>query len=721
MDKVECCVDGKVIEIETGRIAKQSNGAAIVSCGQAAVLVTANRAKPRMGIDFFPLTVDYLERIYASGKIPGGFFKRERGLTEKEVLTSRFIDRSLRPLFPDGYRDETQVTATVLSAEPGYDTDMLAFVGASAAVVLSDIPFPEPIAAVRVSRVDGQLVANGSFDDNDATDLNVIIAGTRDSIVMVEGGAREVSEADMLQALRFGHEQLQPLLDAQAELVRRAGKTKRQLSPKKPDPELVSQIDALARERIKAASRTLEKHARYRALNEIDSEVLPRFLSEYRSRPRSLSTLAEVEEAQQGARELEADVKAILHDLRADVMREAILAGEPRLDGRSATEIRPIQCQVQAFPRLHGSALFTRGETQAVVTVTLGGKRDEQMIEGLRDTFFRNFYLHYNFPAYSVGEVRPLRAPNRREQGHGALAERALRAVLPDMEESPFTIRIVSEIMESNGSSSMASVCGGALALMDAGIQITTPVAGIAMGLITDGKRNAVLSDILGDEDHLGDMDFKVAGSRDGITAIQMDIKIDGLDWKVMETALEQACVGRLHILDCMARETAAMLPNFKPREELSENAPRVSIVWVKPDRIRDVIGPGGKVIRGIQESTGAKVDIEDSGRCTIFAPDRTSLEACQQMVEEITQEAEVGKLYFGKVKRVTDFGAFVEVFPGTDGLLHISELADHRVERVEDICVEGDEVMVKCLDVDPSGKIRLSRRAAIEEQLAQS
>ena len=525
----------------------------------------------------------------------------------------------------------------------------------------------------------------------------------------------------MLKALRFGHEQMQPLLDAQVELVRKAGKAKLEVAAKKPDPGLVAQIDALARERIEAASRTPEKHARYRALNQVDSEVLPRFLSEYKSQPRTLASLADVEEAQRGARELQAEVKQILHDLRADVMREAILVGESRLDGRSTTDVRPIQCQVQAFPRLHGSALFTRGETQAVVTVTLGGKRDEQMIEGLRDTFFRNFYLHYNFPAYSVGEVRPLRAPNRREQGHGALAERALRAVLPDMEESPFTLRVVSEIMESNGSSSMASVCGGALALMDAGIQITAPVAGIAMGLITDGKRNAVLSDILGDEDHLGDMDFKVAGSRDGITAIQMDIKIDGLDWDVMETALEQARVGRLHILDCMARETAERLPNFKPREELSENAPRVSIVWVKPDRIRDVIGPGGKVIRGIQESTGAKVDIEDSGRCTIFASDKTSLEACQQMVEEITQEAEVGKLYFGKVKRVTDFGAFVEVFPGTDGLLHISEMADHRVERVEDICVEGDEVVVKCLDVDPSGKIRLSRRAAIEEQLAGS
>ncbi len=721
MEKVECKVDGKVIGIETGRIARQSNGAAIVTCGQSAVLVTANSARPREGIDFFPLTVDYLERIYAAGRIPGGFPKRERGLTEKEVLTSRFIDRSLRPLFPDGYRDETQVTATVLAAEPGYDTDMLAFVGASAAVVLSDIPFPEPIAAVRVIRVGGEFVVNGSFEESDESDLNVIIAGTRDSIVMVEGGAREVSEVDMLAALRFGHEQIQPLLAAQRDLVERAGKTKRKAVPAKLDPDLVAEIGGLARQRIEAASRTPEKHARYRALDEIDQEIVQKYLGDYRQQPRPFGTLAEVEEAQSGGRKLASDVKEILHDLRGNAMREAVLAGEPRLDGRSTTEIRPISCDVRSFPRLHGSALFTRGETQAVVTVTLGGKRDEQLIEGLKETHYRNFYLQYNFPAYSVGEVRPLRAPNRREQGHGALAERALRAVLPDMEESPFTLRVVSEIMESNGSSSMASVCGGALALMDAGIQITAPVAGIAMGLITDGKRNAVLSDILGDEDHLGDMDFKVAGSRAGITAIQMDIKIEGLDWNVMEAALEQAHVGRLHILDCMERETASQLPGFKPREDLSESAPRVSILWVKPDRIRDIIGPGGKVIRGIQESTGAKVDIEDSGRCTIFAPDKPSLEACQQMVEEITQEAEVGKLYFGKVKRVTDFGAFVEVFPGTDGLLHISEMADYRVDRVEDICVEGDEVMVKCLEVDPSGKIRLSRRAALEEQLAEA
>ena len=721
MEKVECTVGGKRLTIETGRVARQSNGAVIVACGQSAVLVSVNSTKPREGIDFFPLTVDYIEKIYAAGRIPGGFPKRERGLTEKEVLTSRFIDRAHRPLFPAGYNDDTQITAFVFSADPEYNTDVLAFVGASAAVMLSDIPFPEPIGAVRVARVEGRLIANPSFDEVDAADIDIIIAGTRSSIVMVEGGTSEASEGDVLEALRFGHEQIQPIIEAQHELVRRAGKTKREAVAPERDVELVARLEEMALERTRAASETLDKKARHAAFDAIESEAFEKIVGEYRNAPRPFSTLAEVEAAQAGLRALRDDVKSILHDLRARVMREAILDGRPRLDGRRSDEIRPIDCHVREQPRLHGSALFTRGETQAFVTVTLGGKRDEQLIEGLEDTYYRNFYLHYNFPGLSVGEVRPLRAPNRREQGHGALAQRALKSVLPDLEESPFTIRIVSDITESNGSSSMASVCGGSLALMDAGIQVKAPVAGIAMGLVTDGTRNAVLSDILGDEDHLGDMDFKVAGTAEGITAIQMDIKIEGLDWNVLERALEQARAGRLHILDCMARGTAEELPDFKPRAELSENAPRVAILWVKPDRIRDIIGPGGKVIRGIQESTGAKIDVEDSGRCTIFAPDAPSLKACQAMVEEITQEAEVGKLYVGKVKRVTDFGAFVEIFPGTDGLLHISELADRRVGRVEDICVEGDEVMVKCLDVDPSGKIRLSRRAALEEQLTES
>jgi polyribonucleotide nucleotidyltransferase len=721
METVQCMVDGKSVGIETGRLAKQSNGSVLVTQGKSAVLVTVNSAKPREGIDFFPLTVDYMEKIYAAGKIPGGFFKRERGMTEKEVLTSRFIDRALRPLFPDGYRDETQVTAQVLSADPEYETDVLAFVGASAAVMLSDVPFPEPIAAVRVSRVDGKLIANGTHAEVEAADLNIIVAGSTNALVMVEGGAKQVSEAAALEALRFGHTEIRQLIDAQRALIAKAGKTKRVVTPPAKDPELVRKIEGMALDRIRAASRTREKKARNKAFDEIDAEVVKAIVTPFRDAPRELGTLAQIEAAQAAGRKLAADVKDILHDLRGKAMRDDILDGKPRIDGRSTTEIRPITCSVSPLKGPHGSALFTRGETQAMVTATLGGTRDEQMIEGLKDTFYRKFFMHYNFLPFSTGEVRPLRAPNRREQGHGALAERAVRMVLPEGEDSPFTIRVVSEILESNGSSSMASVCGGALALMDAGIAIQAPVAGIAMGLISEGDRHAVLSDILGDEDHLGDMDFKVAGSTKGITAIQMDIKIEGLDWAVMEKALEQARQGRLHILQRMADETADQLPGFQPRSELSENAPRISVIWIKPDRIRDLIGPGGKVIRGIQETTTAKVDVEDSGRVTIFAPNRDALVKCQQMVEEVTQEAEIGRTYVGKVKKVTDFGAFVEIFPGTDGLLHISELAERRIAKVEDVCVEGDEVIVKCLDVDPSGKIRLSRRAALAEQLEAS
>ena len=721
METVQCMVDGKSVGIETGRLAKQSNGAVLVTQGKSAVLVTVNSAKPREGIDFFPLTVDYMEKIYAAGKIPGGFFKRERGMTEKEVLTSRFIDRALRPLFPDGYRDETQVTAQVLSADPDYETDMLAFIGASAAVMLSDVPFPAPIAAVRVSRVDGKLVANGTHAEIEAADLNVIVAGSANALVMVEGGAKQVSEAAVLEALRFGHGEIKRLIEAQLALRAKAGKTKRTATPPAKDAELLRKIEGMALERIRAASQTREKKKRYEAFDAVDADVVKSIVTPFREAPRPLGTLAEVEAAQSAGRKLSADVKEILHDLRGKVMRDDILAGKPRIDGRSTTDIRPITASVAELRAPHGSALFTRGETQAMVSVTLGGTRDEQMIEGLRDTFYRKFFMHYNFLPFSTGEVRPLRAPNRREQGHGALAERAIKMVLPEGEDSPFTIRVVSEILESNGSSSMASVCGGALALMDAGIAIQAPVAGIAMGLISEGSRHAVLSDILGDEDHLGDMDFKVAGSTRGITAIQMDIKIEGLDWAVMEKALEQARQGRLHILQRMADETRDQLPGFVPRTELSENAPRISVIWIKPDRIRDLIGPGGKVIRAIQETTTAKVDVEDSGRVTIFAPNRDALVKCQQMVEEVTQEAEIGRTYVGKVRKVTDFGAFVEIFPGTDGLLHISELADRRVGKVEDVVNEGDEVVVKCLDVDPSGKIRLSRRAALAEQLEAS
>jgi polyribonucleotide nucleotidyltransferase len=716
MEKVELELNGKALSIETGRLARQSNGAVIVQHGESAVIVAVNSAKPREGIDFFPLTVDYVEKIYAAGRIPGGFFKREGRLTEKEILTSRFIDRTLRPMFPDGYMDETQVTAQVLACADGDNTDMLAFLGAGAAMLLSDIPFPEPVAGVRVARVKGEYVIHPTLAQMEEADIAVIVAGSRDALVMVEGGALQVSEADIVETLRRGHDAIRKLLDLQVELQRRAGREKRTAAARAIEPALRERVESMALSRIQAASRLQQKQERYAAFDSLEKEVLETLVESARREPVTLATLADVEAAQARVRQLRADVKGVLSDLRSRVMREAILAEGRRIDGRGPSDIRPIWCEVPAFPRLHGSALFTRGETQAFAAATLGGTRDEQMIEGLQETYYRRFFLHYNFPPFGVGEVRPLRAPNRREVGHGALAERALRAVLPSEDDSPYTIRLVSEVLESNGSSSMATVCSGALALMDAGIQIQAPVAGIAMGLVQEGDRFAVLSDILGDEDHLGDMDFKVAGTREGITSIQMDIKIQGLNWQVMEQALEQARQGRLAILDRMAAETADSLPGFRPRAELSPSAPRVEVLWIKPDRIRDLIGPGGKVIRAIQESSASKIDVDDSGRVLIFSPDRDALERARRMVEEITQEPEPGRIYVGKVKSVKDFGAFVEIFPGTEGLLHISELADRRVGKVEDICVEGDEVLVKVLDVEPSGKIRLSRRAALAE-----
>jgi polyribonucleotide nucleotidyltransferase len=715
-ERVETELNGKTLSIETGRLAKQSNGAVIVSHGDSAVIVAVNSARPREGIDFFPLTVDYVEKIYAAGRIPGGFFKREGRLTEKEVLTSRFIDRTLRPMFPDGYADETQVHAQVIACEDGENTDMLAFLGAGAAMLLSDIPFPEPVAGVRVSRVAGEFVIHPTVAQMEEADITVIVAGSKGALVMVEGGALQVSEADMVETLRRGHEAIQKLLDLQLELQRRAGREKRVVTAREIDPALRARVVAMAGQRIEQAGRIQHKKERYAALDAIDAEVLEALVESARREPLSLANLADLEAAQARVQRLRADVKGLLSDLRSSVMRRAILEQGRRIDGRGLEDIRPIWCQVPAFPRLHGSAIFTRGETQALAATTLGGTRDEQLIEGLQETYYRRFFLHYNFPPFGVGEVRPLRGPNRREVGHGALAERALRAVLPGEDDSPYTIRLVSEVLESNGSSAMATVCSGALALMDAGIQIKAPVAGIAMGLVQEGDRFAVLSDILGDEDHLGDMDFKVAGTAEGITSIQMDIKVQGLDWQVMQRALEQARRGRLAILERMAAETADALPGFRARSELSPSAPRVEVLWIKPDKIRDLIGPGGKVIRAIQESSSSKIDVEDSGRVMIFSPDREALERARRMVEEITQEPEPGRIYVGKVKSVKDFGAFVEIFPGTEGLLHISEMADRRVEKVEDICVEGDEVLVKVLDVEPSGKIRLSRRAALAE-----
>jgi polyribonucleotide nucleotidyltransferase len=717
---VSCEVGGREMIIETGRMAKQAAGAALVTCGETVVLVTVATSAPRAGIDFFPLTVDFVEKTSAAGKIPGGFFKREGRLADREVLVSRFIDRSIRPLFPDGYRDETHIIATVLSADGENPPDIPAFLGASTALTLSDVPFLGPIAAVRVGRVEGRLIANPTRSEQSSSDLELIVAGSRGALVMVEGGAQEVPEAQILEALQFAHQQLQPQLDAQEALHERAGKPKREISPAPDLSELESRIRELAGERLAEAVRIAAKEERHEILRATEREVIEQLSSDYACAAASFSSLADVEERRGGLQNLVADVKGVLKKLRSELMRGRILDESVRIDGRSPTEVRPIACEVRVVPRAHGVGLFTRGETQALVYTTLGSVQDEQIIDSLTERYKKPFILHYNFPPFSVGEARMLRGPGRREVGHGQLAERAIQAVLMPREEFSYTIRVVSEVLESNGSSSMATVCGATLSLMDAGVQIKAPVAGIAMGLIQERDRVAILSDILGDEDHLGDMDFKVAGTRAGVTAVQMDIKITSVDWSVMERALEQARAGRLHILDRMEEETRDQLGGqFRSREELSQYAPRLAVLSIKPERIRDVIGPGGRVIRAIQETTGAKIDIEDSGRVTIFSPDEPALSRTRAMVEELTQEAEIGRIYLGKVKRITDFGAFVEIFPGTDGLIHVSHLAEGRVEKVTDVLSEGDEVMAKCIDIDPSGRIRLSRREALHDLAA--
>jgi polyribonucleotide nucleotidyltransferase len=707
---------GRTLTIETGRLAKQAAGAALVTYGETVVLVTATRADPRPGIDFFPLTVDFVEKTSAAGKIPGGFFKREGRLSDREVLVSRFIDRSIRPLFADGYRDETQIIATVLSADGVNSPDIPAFIGASAALTLSEIPFLGPIGAVRLGRIGGEFVVNPTPEQMAESTLDLVVAGSRGALVMVEGGAQEIAEADILAALKLGHTELVRAIEAQDRLREKRGEPKITVPAPADHSAVAAQVKAMAEPKLQQALAIRTKHERYAALAAADKEVVDAFVKPYREAPVQLGTLQAVQEREKGLRELSEVVKHTLHDLRSTLMRNSILDEGKRIDGRGLADIRPIACEVRPVPRPHGVALFTRGETQAMVFTTLGGGSDEQTIDALTSRTSKRFYLHYNFPPFSVGEARMQRGPGRREVGHGNLAERALSAVLPSEEEFPYTIRVVSETLESNGSSSMASVCGGTLSLMDAGVPLKAPVAGIAMGLIQEGSRHAVLSDILGDEDHLGDMDFKVTGTRQGITAVQMDIKILSVDWQVMERALEQARQGRLHILDAMARETAEEFIGFKPRPELSRYAPRVSTLQIKPDRIRDVIGPGGKVIRGIQEATNTKIDIEDSGLVTIFSPDNDALVRAEAMVRELTQEAELDRIYLGKVKRITDFGAFVEIFPGTDGLIHISHLAEGRVEKVTDVVSEGDEVLAKCIDIDPSGKIRLSRKEALAD-----
>lgn len=710
-------VGGRRLTIETGKMAKQATGAAVVTYGDTAVLATVTRAKARDGVDFFPLTVDYVEKTSAAGKIPGGFFKREGRLTDREILVCRFIDRSCRPLFSDGYMDETQIICTVLAADGENEPDIPAFLGASAALTISGLPFLGPIAGVRVGRVDGTFLTNPTPDQRENSDFDLVVAGSRDALVMVEGGTDEASEGDVLSALQYAHDALVPQIDLQEELLKKCAPDPFQVPIQHVDQDLSSRIRRMAEERLSSAISITTKAERYAAIDEVESGVTQEIVDEYAKEEVSLGSLDAIERRREGLRKLTHDTKETLHDLRSELMRERLLAEGARIDGRGPSDIRPIACEVRAVPRAHGAALFTRGETQALVYATLGSASDAQIIDSLTERVQKRFMLHYNFPPFSVGEARFLRGASRREIGHGHLAERAIAGVLPEEDDFPYTVRVVSEILESNGSSSMASVCGATLSLLDAGVQIKAPVAGIAMGLVQEGDRYVVLSDILGDEDHLGDMDFKVAGTAAGITALQMDIKIKSVDWKVMEEALSQAREGRLHILECMENETSQDLGGrMGPREDLSEWAPRLEVLRVKPDRIRDVIGPGGRVIRGIQDITGAKVDIDDSGEVTIFSPDRAALEKAQAMIEELTQEAEIDKLYWGKVKRVTDFGAFVEIFPGTDGLIHISHLADGRVDKVTDVVNEGDEVLAKCIDIDPSGRIRLSRKEALED-----
>jgi polyribonucleotide nucleotidyltransferase len=691
IQKLQVDFGGRPFSIETGKVAKQANGSVLVQYGETVVLVTAvTSEKKREGLDFVPLTVNYLEMTYAAGRIPGGFLKREGRPSDHETLISRFIDRPLRPLFPKGFQNEIQIIATVLSADQDNDPSILGMIGASAALSVSDIPFGGPIAGAKVGRIDGEYVLNPTHDELEMSDIDLFVAGSDDAIIMVEGSAREVKEREVLEAILFGHQSLKPVIELQNQLRQSLGITPKEFELLKPETAIYEKVETIAKEKLREAFYIKEKTKRRDHLEEILQQTIQEFG-------------AEDEDSQK-------IVKIALEEIDRKLVRKLIIDEKKRIDGRSLSEVRPISCEVGILPRTHGSALFTRGETQVLAVVTFGTSEDEQKINSLTGETYKSFMLHYNFPPFSVGEVSPLRFPSRREIGHGALAERAILPVLPSNETFPYTIRIVSEVLESNGSSSMATVCGSSLSLMDAGVPIKAPVAGIAMGLILEGEEVAVLSDILGDEDHFGDMDFKVAGTVEGVTAIQMDIKIRGISKEVLGHVLEQAQEGRLHILGKM-RET---IP--EPRKDLSRHAPRIVTIQVKQEKIRDVIGPGGKNIRGIIDQTGVRVDVEDSGLVKLASPNYDAIEKAIFIIKRLTQEVEVGGFYTGKVKRILGFGAIVELFPGTDGLVHISQLAENRVNEVSDILKEGDEVPVKVIDIDPQGRIRLSRKAALRE-----
>lgn len=690
--RVEQIIEGKPLSIEAGRVARQADGAVLVRYGDTVVLVTAVASKQmRQGIDFFPLTVDYQERAYAAGKIPGGFFKREGRPHEKETLTSRLIDRPLRPLFPDGYRNDVQIIATVLSADQENDPDVLAVLGASAALSISPIPFLGPIGAVRVGRVDGKLVLNPTYAQMEESDIDVVVAGTRSAVVMLEAGANEVPEEVMVEVVEFGHKGIQPMIDMTLELAKELRVEKAPFRVPPVDPELGERVNRLARQELRTLTGIAEKEEQRSRRQALFDEVMGQFSAEPDDR--------------------KVAVRRLFEQIEHEELRRMILEEGKRADGRSLEDVRPITTEVGVLPRTHGSALFTRGQTQALVTTTLGTSEDEQRLDDLEGEGRKRFMLHYNFPPFSVGEVKFMRGPGRREIGHGALAERALLAALPTKEEFAYTLRIVSDILESNGSSSMATVCGASLSLMDAGVPIRSAVAGVAMGLVMENERAAILTDIIGLEDHLGDMDFKVAGTRKGITALQLDIKTQGVSPSLMPKALDQARRARLHILDQMDRALA------KPRPNMSAYAPRILTIMIPVDKIRDVIGPGGKVIRGIVADSGAKIDVSDDGRIEIASVNEEAAQKALAIISRIVEVPEVGKVYRGKVVRIMDFGAFVQILPGTDGLLHISQISAQRVMKVEDVLSNGEEVMVKVIDIDKSGKIRLSRKEALESE----
>jgi polyribonucleotide nucleotidyltransferase len=691
---VQYSINGHPLSLETGKVAKQAEGAVVVRQGGTVVLATcvANRT-PHAAQDFFPLTVEYRERAYAGGRIPGGYFKREGRPAEHEVLTSRLIDRPIRPLFPKGFHNEVQVICLTISADGENEADVLAMNGASAALCLSGIPFEGPVGAVRVGLVDGKLVANPTIPQQQSSTIDIIIAGTEDAVLMVEAGAKEASEETMLEAIAFGHAECRKLARIQKELTQRAGKPRWPFDPEAGrDRELEARVRQIVGERLGTVLGVHEKQARAEAGQKLFEELC-----------RTLGT----DETKKAA------VKEAFEALEAAEVRRLIVDRGIRVDGRKVSEIRPITIDMAYLPRAHGSCLFTRGETQALVSVTLGTKNDEQKIELLEGEIYRRFMLHYNFPSFSVGEVRRFGSPGRREIGHGALAERAVSAMLPTKEEFPYTIRVVSDILESNGSSSMATVCGASLALMDAGVPLRSHVAGIAMGLVKDGDRFGILTDIMGTEDHYGDMDFKVAGTEKGVTALQMDIKITGVSLEIMREALRQAREARLFVL---AKMREAM---EKPRPELSPYAPRFVTIKIRPEKIREIIGPGGKVVRAIQEQTGTKIDIEDDGRVTVFSSDSASVNKAIAMIQDICREVELDRVYVGKVKKIVEFGAFVEVIPNTEGLLHISQIAESRIRSVQDVLSEGDEVAVKVIEIDGNGKMRLSRKIALRDQPA--